>query len=73
MTKIYIGPSIPGVVQTGASFSGGYPPMVAAALKAQPFLQELMVVSGELAQAKKETRNSESRLGMLYRKAEGGY
>ena len=68
-------PSIKGIVQTGAAFSGGYPPVVSAMLLQRPFLNELMVEPGRLAEARKEVRNPESRLGMFYQKAEkeGGF
>lgn len=75
MTMIYIGPSIKGIIQTGAAFSGGYPPVVSALLLQRPFLKELMVEPGQLAEARKEIRDPKSRLGMFYQKAEkeGGF
>ena len=70
MTVIYIGPSVKGIVQTGTAFSGGYPPVVSALLLQRPFFGELMVEPGQLAEARKAVRDPESRLGMLYQKAE---
>jgi len=70
MTKVYIGPSIEGILQTGAAFKGGYPPRVAAAIKNAPYLEDLMAETKNLANAKKELRNPESGLQMLYRRAE---
>ena len=33
---VYIGPTLPNIIQTGASYSAGYPPKVAAAVKHMP-------------------------------------
>ena len=63
---VYIGPTLPNIIQTGASYSAGYPPKVAAAVK------HMMVPAEQLAEAKKEVRNPESALGMIYRRAEKG-
>ena len=69
---VYIGPTLPNIIQTGASYSAGYPPKVAAAVKHMPYLADLMVPAQQLAKAKKEVRNPESALGMIYRRAEKG-
>lgn len=72
MVKVYVGPSIAGIVQEGAAFSGGYPPKVAAAVRQAPFLADLMVPPEKLAEARKEVRNPDSALGALYRRAGKG-
>lgn len=72
MNKMYIGPSIEGVLQAGSTFSGGYPPRISSALKTAPYLADLMVDTGQIAQAKKELRDPESSLNMIYRRAEKG-
>lgn len=67
---IYVGPSIDQVVRNGASFCCGFPPKLTEIINKYPFINELMVPSELLAEAKKSIRNSESNLNMLYRKAE---
>lgn len=72
MTKVYIGPSIDGVIQTGAAYKNGYPPKVEQLIVKAPYIADLMVETSHLANAKKELRNPESGLQMLYRRAEEG-
>ena len=67
---IYVGPSLDQIVKNGASFRCGYPPRLTAFIKRYPFINELMVPSEQLAEAKKNIRSSESNLNTLYRKAE---
>ena len=43
-----------------------------AALKREPFLNDLMIPVEQLSEARKELRNPESGLAALYRRAEGG-
>ena len=71
-TMVYIGPSIGHLVQTGTAFKGGYAPRMEAALKREPFLNDLMIPVEQLSEARKELRNPESGLAALYRRAEGG-
>lgn len=72
MTKVYIGPSIEGIVQTGTAFKGGYPPKVKKAIEHAPYLIDLMIDTGQLYQARKELKIPESRLNMLCRRVEKG-
>ena len=71
-TMVYIGPSNGHMVQTGTTFKGGNPPRMEAALKREPFLNDLMIPVEQLSEARKELRNPESGLAALYRRAEGG-
>lgn len=66
---VYLGPSVFGVVQNGASFRGGLPPKVQALAEARPILKELFIPAAELAKAQKELRKSGSRMWMCYREA----
>lgn len=70
MIMAYIGPSIAGIVNQGTVFAGGYPPKVREMVERKPFLAELFVPVGELAQARKELKDPGSRLGLLCRRAE---
>ena len=70
ITRIYIGPTIKGVIQTGTAFKGGTPPYMEETVKREPYLMDLIVPAAELAEAKKKIRNPEDSLAMLYRKAE---
>ena len=67
---IYVGPTIDQIIKNGASFRCGFPPRLTEIINRYPFMNELMVPSELLAEAKKNIRNSESNLNMLYRKAE---
>lgn len=67
---IYVGPSIDQIVKNGASYCCGFPHRLTELINRYPFMNELMVPSELLAEAKKNIRNSESNLNMLYRKAE---
>ena len=69
ITVAYVGPTIENVVLTGATFRGGYPPKVCAAIEKRPYLANLMVPVNALAEARKKARDPESDLGALCRMA----
>lgn len=71
-TMVYIGPSVEGIVMTGTAFTGGYPPRVQGLLNKEPYMTDLFVSAAALAESRKTLRDPESRLNLLYRKAEKG-
>lgn len=71
-TMVYIGPSMEGVVMTSTAFAGGYPPRVQNLLNKEPYMADLFVSVTALAESRKTLRDPESRLNLLYRKAEKG-
>lgn len=68
-TVVYIGPSMEGIIVTGTALCGGYPPKVQEMITAQPFLADLFVPAGKLAEYKKELRDPDSSLHTLYERA----
>ena len=71
-TMVYIGPSMEGVVMTGTAFAGGYPPRGQNLLNKEPYMADLFVSADTLAESRKTLREPESRLNLLYRRAEKG-
>lgn len=67
-TMIYIGPTIRYIAKEGNSYKGGYPPRFEEKMKSNPVIKDLVVPVSKLAQARKELRQTGSRLEALYNK-----
>lgn len=67
---IYLGPSFYGIVQKGTAFKGEYPEKLQKLLKEYPFLTGLIIPAGQMAEHRKQLRERDSELFLLFRKAE---
>lgn len=67
--RIYIGPTLPGVVH-GTVFTNGLPPALNEKIKAVPAVGELVVPVSGLRDANRELADRESALSRIYRLAE---
>lgn len=64
--KIYIGPSIRGVVKYGTVFSGGLPAKVKKLAEEKPIINNLIIPVSELADAKKLSNEEGSAIAVAY-------
>lgn len=67
-TKVYIGPTIPGIVIAGTVFNNGFPKKLKEAMEAKKALTMLMVPVLELPKARLELKKPGSVLGVCYEK-----
>ena len=67
-TRVYIGPTIPGVVLAGTVFNNGYPVKLKEAIETQKALSMLMVPASGLAKARQELKRAGSVLKVCYEK-----
>lgn len=64
--KMYIGPSIRGVVKHGAAFSGGLPARVKKLADAKPVINNLIVPVSDLADAIKRSNEEGTAVAVAY-------
>lgn len=68
--KVYLGPTIEGVIVTGSAWRGGYPPRIVRFLGKMPYAEGLFVDISVLAKVKKLVRTPGSEWNLLYQKVE---
>lgn len=69
-TKIYIGPTIPGIVKGNMIFKNGIPAALEKKAKELPAIGSLIIPISELARANAELRKSDSALETIFKKVE---
>ncbi|BBF42003.1 hypothetical protein lbkm_0685 [Lachnospiraceae bacterium KM106-2] len=67
-TKVYVGPTIPGVVTEGTIYNNGIPEVLDAVAKEEPAINSLIVKISYLAKARNELKNN-GPMSIFYAKA----
>lgn len=67
-TVMYLGPSIKGVAATGTVYNNGLPKELEDEVGEQPFLKELLIPVGGIAEAQKALKDKGSALSIIYKK-----
>lgn len=70
MALVYLGPSFYGIIQKGTALTGGYPEKFQALLDTYPFMKGLLISTEKLAEKRKELKERDSEMALLYRRAE---
>ena len=74
VTVMYIGPSIPNVVQASTVFKNGLlPETLKKCVEEKPYMKKLLVPITELAAATKELNSGKSALSTIYRRVKNEF
>lgn len=66
INKMYIGPTIRGIVKHGSVFSGGVPPKLELLSKEKPIMKNMLIPISEVANAFKLLREEGTALSISY-------